>query len=256
MGIKRKHKIGFASKYYTLWLVVEGESYTVFSYMQNLSISEGKAISKFQKMYPDENPIIDYALFGSTSFTKQVQKKYNPDEFSFGKLSGQKISESDDEWQLCRARNDEDTETRRGLAHNRLIELGRLVEYKGEWMTPENKASFERETEKLAGHAWYYEDKKRVTLEGLNIEDFFYFDTDYGSAIVMTFVALDGKKFKYLGTSHPSFKTEDEEGCINYTLYKNVSNIKLVGTINHTDYKGRCETRIKRIKIKSFDINI
>jgi len=70
-----KHKIGFTKKYYTLWCVVEGKDYKVFSYIQNLSMSQGKAVAKFQKLYPSENPDIDYALCGLTFFNVKPTSK-------------------------------------------------------------------------------------------------------------------------------------------------------------------------------------
>jgi len=137
--------IGFTNKYYTLWEASDpyvhwnSKESSVeridFYYLKNLSMNLDEAKAKVDGKYE-----IDLELRGKGNFSRTILGEVEPDEFSFGMLRGEKISEADELWQLHRAANDEDTDERKKLAYNRLLELNvDVVEYKGRYMTRESR---------------------------------------------------------------------------------------------------------------------
>ena len=136
-----KQIIGFTNKYYTLWEASDPYVYWTskessveridFSYIKNLSMDFDEAKAK---VYGDYE--LDLELRGNGNFSRTINDEANPDEFSFGMLHGEKICEADNLWQLERAMKDEDTDERKKLAYNRLLELNMdVVEHEGNYMT-------------------------------------------------------------------------------------------------------------------------
>lgn len=91
--------IGFTNEYYTLWTIskgrktdTDGRTYTQmnFTYLKNIS----KNLDKVKNLYPEFE--IDTTLCGHRVFTKKIYDKLPDDCFNFGKYSGQKFSEVED----------------------------------------------------------------------------------------------------------------------------------------------------------------
>jgi hypothetical protein len=55
--------------------------------------------------------------------------------------------------------------------------------------------------------------------------------------------------FKYVGSS--AAIAYDNEG--NYVRMSEIKSMRIKGTIEHSNYKGKDETKIKRVKILSFE---
>lgn len=131
--------IGFTNHYYTLWSVTEGERYdasrgvtyivTTYQYHQNLSLDLETAKQKL--LARDENFEIDLSLRGEHGryYTKTRIKSLENWQYSFGKLTGSDIRQSDDVWQLKRAMREEASPRTKVYARSRLIELGELVRF-------------------------------------------------------------------------------------------------------------------------------
>lgn len=105
-------KIGFASKYFTLWDVTTQTEYgqgstgtysyekTLYTYYRNLSINEDKALEKAKKAGV-KDLTVDIELFGRSgrSFetsSPRVYVKYEDTQFSYGRYRGEYFSESED----------------------------------------------------------------------------------------------------------------------------------------------------------------
>jgi hypothetical protein len=265
--------IGFANQYYTLWEVTSTERYDVFTgatymrtnytYIQNLSFDFEAAKHKVEAMA--DNFAVDLELngyMGRRYFTERMIKDMPLDRFTFGKYAGSSMLTATDSWQLIRAMNEEPNPRRRVIARRRLLERGELVRY--EWQ--EKKAMFVPDAEpdetgniphviqyttrkycpaKLAealkaqklineasGH--FFADGQRVELDIKEIKKR-WFDTAYGTMYIQTFVTPDGRIVKYKG-NRPVDCGPDE--------FKHVK-----GTVEHGEYDGVKETRIKRIKV-------
>lgn len=103
-------QIGFSTKYFTLWDVNSGTEYsgssgqyaynvTRFTYIQNLSLKEDKAIEKAKGFGCTELSVND-DLYGKSgrSFEKRtrIEKTFELHQFTFGKYEGDDIRESND----------------------------------------------------------------------------------------------------------------------------------------------------------------
>ena len=105
-------KIGFASKYFTLWDVSTWTEYgqgttgtysyqkTLYTYYRNLSINEDKALEKAKKAGV-KDLTVDTELFGRSgrSFYKVSPReyvKYEDTQFSYGKYCGEYFSKCED----------------------------------------------------------------------------------------------------------------------------------------------------------------
>jgi len=278
--------IGFTTEYYTLWEVGEPYEEKIYHnavqvgsvtkqdvyYLQNLSKDLEKAKAKLTGEYN-----IDLMLCGHSSFTRTLtsdikdRENYYPhDCFSFGKLEGQKIYESDDVWQLERAlgQSGEISVRRKACARRRLIDLGELVRYdwtekvyeikkndageeqrdqNGDWIfvetpllkkykyaTAHQKNTIEEKKRVAAASGHFFNDGERIELE-IMLTKSFSFEGTYGRTYVDSYVTKDGKIMKYMGSS-PADISEDEF-------------VKVMATISHDNYKDQDETKLKRIKI-------
>lgn len=105
-------KIGFASKYFTLWDVTTSTEYgqgstgtysyqrTQYTYYRNLSMNEGIALEKAE-LAGVKDLTVDTELFGRSgkSFTKISPReyvKYEDTQFSYGKYCGEYFSKCED----------------------------------------------------------------------------------------------------------------------------------------------------------------
>lgn len=233
--------IGFTNQYYTLWYVSipKMNKYTQevnYNYVQNLSMNYEDALKKMQEKFSDDFAV-DLSLRSDSSFTttKDMREELIPtDCFSFGKLEGQKFSDCDDIWQLDRAKDaGQCKEERRINARNRLVELGELVEFEGEFLTKFRVENILKDRFFKKGSGHHFNDGEKVELELKEFERF-NFDGYFGLTWVVTYISKDNKFFKYMGGS-PCPKIED------FT--------KVKFTIKHSEYNGSQETKILRMKV-------
>ena len=231
-----KQVVGFAEKYYTLWMVNADDSDGF--YLKNLSMDLDVAKSKVEGEYE-----IDLERRGTTwSFPSYAsQPDADIDEFSFGLCRNLKIMDSNDVWQLERATKCETTPERQNLAVKRLMELGDydFVPFRdGYWDRKERDEilTTEAEEQRVANleRGYFYNHKDRVELE-LKLLDAFSFSGDYGGCYVRIYESIDGRIFKYLGGSPTN--------AINGNSFCRVS-----ATIKHSEYRGEQETKLLRIK--------
>lgn len=251
--------LGFSTQYYTLWevsepfkkygagIVLNGVftgDYTMVQncdYIQNLSMDYDAAIAKITERSNGKFNI-DLELRGHYSFIRSgSQGNDMPDYvFSFGQLMGQDIRTATDVWQLKRAMKEERGARRKVYARRRLVDLGVLVKNtigleagNDSFITTSH---FRYVSEKLAkkslsGH--FYENGKRTTLSVKRIGGVSY-DTQYGTVYIEEYLTDDGKIVKYKGSS-PLRGIEDDF-------------VSVVSTIEHSEYNGTPETRLKRPK--------
>lgn len=248
--------LGFSSMYYTLWEVGEPtKRYTsgatvngVFTgsfymeqkctYLQNLSTNYDAAISKIQERSSGKYNI-DLELRGHSTFVRNCGIAGNdmPDYiFSFGQLMGQDIRTATDVWQLKRAMKEEVGGRRRVYARLRLIELGELVRntFEGEnYITPAHFKYLSDKADKQNKSGHFFENGSRVTLTLKRIGGLSY-DTQFGTVFIEEYLTNDDKVVKYKGSS-PLDIDEDF--------------IEVVGTVEHSEYNGNPETRLKRMKM-------
>lgn len=248
--------LGFSSMYYTLWEVDEPQKrYTsgaivngVFTgsyymeqkctYLQNLSMDYDAAIAKIKERSAGKY-IIDLDLKGHSTFVRNCGSEGNdmPDYvFTFGQLAGQDIRMATDVWQLKRAMKEERGGRRRVYARHRLIELGELVRstFDGDnYITPAHFRFLSEKAEKRSKSGHFFENGKRITLALKRIGGCSY-DTQYGTVFIEEYLTSDDKVVKYKGSS--PLDIDDEF-------------VEVVGTVEHTDYKGDPETRLKRMKL-------
>lgn len=262
--------IGFAEKFYTLWdcnKVVQyakdhnGNGYATGTdvecfYIQNLSTDLETAKSK----YPDAE--VDLNLRGAGSFRIRGEHTYivapeNYDVFSFGKLKGFFIAQTNDVYQLQRGVSEEKEAKRKVNCRRRLIELGELVPYKweqkiGKWdnyyqdympvfikksyATPKEVANMEAEKLERSMSGYFFTDGQKIKLSIKEIERF-GFDSAYGFTTIVKYMTSCGKMVKYMGANPPNVSKDE---------------FTVVGaTIKHSDYKGNQETKLQRIKAET-----
>jgi hypothetical protein len=249
--------LGFSSMYYTLWEVGEPQKrYTsgatvngVFTgsfymeqqctYMQNLSMDYDAAIEKINERSGGKYSI-DLDLKGKSSFTRNLGTDGNdmPEYvFSFGQLMGQDIRIATDVWHLKRAMKEERGGRRRVYARCRLIELGEIVRNTfGEgdnYITPAHFKYLSEKKEKLSKSGHFFTNGSRITLSLKRIGGGSY-DTQFGTVFIEEYITNDDKVVKYKGSS-PLDIEEDF--------------IEVVGTVEHSEYNGNPETRLKRMKM-------
>lgn len=141
-------QIGFSNKYFTLWNVIEETRYTgdkgqyrydvtIFTYIQNLSLSKDKAIEKAKSMgCTDLKVNDDLKGISGKSFerAKVIEIKYEDFQFNFGKYTGDDIRENNDLSYLKWFYN----ESNNIYAGNRVVELDKnYIIYKGDLMKKE-----------------------------------------------------------------------------------------------------------------------
>lgn len=279
--------IGFTNHYYTLWSVVDVETWnpiyrvmyivTHYNYRQNLSMDMEEAKKKIAEMAGDKGYDIDLDLRGDHGkyFTKTRIANLEPYKFSFGKLTGQDIRTSEDVWQLNRAVSQEANPRRKVYARRRLIELGEMVKFSYMERTKEFREGTPEELKKLADEAgmclgeftgsfgkehaftveifrtWcpkkLYEYKQRDKFKGHHFEN--------GKRIDLKLKQI-GKVREFEGMYGTSYLValQDAEGRI----YKYMGSTKpdindedftaCKATVKHEEYKGQKETKLQRIK--------
>jgi len=248
--------IGFTTEYYTLWEVSEPfKKYTggvvingVFSghyymvqeciYRQNLSKDYNKAIEKAAAM---GEYAIDLDLRGHSSFSRQLGEEQCDlpfTVFSFGQLKGQEIMQATDVWQLNRAMREERGQRRRVYARRRLIELGELVRntFSGEdrYISPVHYQRLKEKADKAAKGGHFFENGQRLSLQIRRIGGTGY-ETQYGWVSIEEYELSTGQIVKYKGSSPVDIGMEES--------------VSVMATIEHCEYNGLPETRLKRIKI-------
>ena len=245
--------IGFTNEYFTLWNVSEVYKVPVnanqwyeaqdFIYVQNLSKTLEGAKAKLQGAFD-----IDLELRGSSTFVKKSELLENFEvwQFTFGKLIGSDIRTCDDVWQLERAMDSEKGEDRKEIAKQRLIELGEVIQFDGNWI---KKSELEYRTEQkrkaTLNNGHFFTDGEKITVD-VQLEEQFSFDTQFGTCYIDIFRTADGKLLKYKGSNPPQLMKRDEEGNREYSEH---STYTFTGTVKHTEYNGQAETHLQRIKV-------
>jgi len=258
-----ERKIGFTNKYYTLWEVsdpypkyVDRYNYYMhidYMYIQNLSMDRDKAIEK-AKGFGCTNLEPDHELYGRSarSFSKRASELRNDlKEWQFPNgfyNVGDDIRECDDVKTLFslylkknivfHKENPVRPEWKRPIvyAKQRLVELGAIVKYDGQWMTPDYVQRYKVKQERLqAKDGHYYNNKERVELDLKKVGEFDV-DTQFGVMYLVTFVDLAGRKFIYRGSVPIDFPDDGEFHPVK-------------GTIKHNIYNGIQQTLIQRVKI-------
>ena len=244
--------IGFANKYYTLWIV--GEPYREYTseysfyekqdltYVKNLSMDLEKAKEKLK----GEEYDVDLNLRGSSSFTRtcgELVDETPENIFKFGRYSGKDVTEATDieyvKWYY--------EETKNKFAEELLIKNGyRAIESiwvdggsEKTYFSPEEyderKEAIERQNYiNSLKDGFHFTDKEKVELEVKQV-GFFGFDSTYGRCYVATFGTIDGLQVKYVGGSPPEMPEEEF--------------VKIKCTIKHDTSRGHPETKIQRIKL-------
>lgn len=252
--------LGFSSQYYTLWEVSEPKKrYTsgatvngVFTgsyymeqkctYIQNLSKDYDAAIAKINEQSGGKYGI-DLDLRGHSTFVRSCGITGNdmPDYvFSFGQLVGQDIRTATDVWQLKRAMKEESGKRRRAYARRRLIELGELVRntFDGDkYITPAHWQFLKDKAAKQAASGHFFENGSRVTLILKRIGGTSWpvqFGYRQSTMYLEEYITEAGQLVKYKGGSPLDINDEF---------------IEVVGTVEHSEYNGTPETRLKRMKL-------
>lgn len=249
--------LGFSNMYYTLWEVGEptkkytsgamvngvftGSFYMVQEcvYLQNLSIDYDTAIQKIEQRSEGKYSI-DLDLKGNSTFTRNCGATGNdmPEYvFTFGRLAGQDIRIATDVYQLNRAMEREVGRRRRVYARRRLIEMGELIRNPfgegGNFVTPAHFKYLSEKAEKRSKSGHFFENGSRVTLVLKRIGGTSY-DTHYGRVYIDEYITSDDKVIKYKGSSPVDINEEF---------------VEVVGTVEHCEYNGQPETRLKRMKM-------
>ena len=254
--------LGFTSMYYTLWEVGEPQKrYTsgatvngVFTgsfymeqqctYMQNLSKDYDTAVRKIEEISGGKYGI-DLDLRGHSSFVRNCGSEGNdmPDYvFSFGQLAGHDIRMATDVWQLNRAMKEERGRRRRVYARRRLIELGELVRnpFGGDnYITPTHFKYLSDKADKASKSGHFFENGSRVTLTLKRIGGTsWHVQFGYRQSIMFLeeYITEAGQHVKYKGSSPLDINDEF---------------VEIVGTVEHSEYNGLPETRLKRMKLAS-----
>lgn len=205
-----------------------------YRYEQNLSMNYEDALHKI--IDTGEDFMVDLNLRGDHSFrTKEYITDFEPWQFTFGKLVGQDIRSSDDVWQLNRAMNEEKKKRTRAFARRRLIELGKILKHNGKWVLRTMLEKIQKDeyiASLKSGHL--FTDKTRVGLRVKEVERF-SFEGGFGRTYVQLLATDEGQLVKYVGTSPV------------YTLV-GVEYTPITATVKHSEYNGKPETRIQRVK--------
>jgi hypothetical protein len=236
-------KIGFQEQYYTLWevsevYIVKTGAYSYYekqdiTYIKNLSKDKDEAIKKVF----DEFGVyvsIDFSLKGINNTSKIKEFfTFNDNQFTFGKLKGEEINKCNDIYQINRAWQSEKNENTKIIAFNRLIELGYLIEFRGEYKTQgEIDSILEYEAKPITD--FFFSDKEKVKIE-LELFNQFNFQTQFGTSYIQEFKDTENRLFKYIGRNPIDTKLNKKE-LISFT-------------VKHNEYNNKKETHIIRAKI-------
>lgn len=269
--------IGQANQYFTFWDVSapykEYTSATSFyykvdhRYLQNLAFNFEQAKAKAEILSHGQPWEVSLELRGTRSYSERLHNQLHNEapatQFAFGKCEGQDILTCSDIWQLNRLIEEQDSpvyliKRRAAYARRRLIDLDLLVKYdnydqkwlyddeqetgeyikiKRSYTTPKNAALLEAKKLRDQTFDHYFNNGERVVLKLKEVE-IFGFETQYGICYIATYLDIEGRGFKYMGSSPPSFISQED-----FTPVK--------GTVAHDEYKGIKETKLKRMALAS-----
>lgn len=245
--------IGFGGTFYTLWTYSTRENFYVDSYgnsyctggitnyyfLKNISTD----LNKVKELYPHLS--IDEGLKGRYVSWQKVDKIELPAHlFPQGFWEeGNPIMQSENDkalWKLYLAKSRKDKAIARHIvnARRRLIDLGFLRRFEGQYCTPEyiDRLKAKKsliEAKNSLEHGLHFKDGERLDLSIKKLESF-SFDSAFGSTYVITYASECGRLFKYMGGTPPDIDTEY---------------VKVKATIKHSEYKGLPETKLQRIKV-------
>jgi len=257
-------KIGFANKYFTLWIISEPyrvytskESFywrTDYTFIKNLSLDKDRAVKKAIEYNRGHEVSIDMDLRGKGSFWTSSNSEKAPEDltvFKFGKYRGKKFTEVDDvnyiSWYIEQISDltpegtilQNDVNYKPYMICKRILEKAGYVYENYRWISPEWQKS-KKEEEAMNGH--HFENGARVdlTVTILRIYSYEGYDQYTGRdfwTTILTCKTDDDKIVKYVGGS--PFCGDGSEG----------ETFKIKATIKHTTYKDKNETRIQRVKV-------
>jgi hypothetical protein len=259
-----KTVIGFSNIYYTLWQI--SEPYKVYTspktwyekvnvcYIKNLSMDLEEAKSKV--------PNFDYVnlelkgQYGSR-YSEVIKhgNDYTDDQFKTWPLEGQYVKDCNSVYHLFKGLDAETNPRTRVYIRRRLVELGDLIQLKGDrlklgekifgcgksrfYTKKQVERIIEAENSPISGH--YGTNGKREILFLTQVKSF-GFDSVYGYQHVVIYKDVENKEYKYKGTS-PIYLSD-------YSMKDgNGSTLKVKATIDHDEYKGVNETRLKRMQL-------
>jgi len=245
-----------------------------YQYLQNLSKDEEQAKAKAAK-FGTTNLEVDKQLYGrSISFYTTGEKGSDRPDWEFplnihrygiGDIrtagQGRKLSDGRDDdftngeerkalWCLYLKKEivfEGENRTRPDwarpivYARRRMIELGMLVKYNGQWISPKYRDTLvEREKKQaildsLEG-GFLHQEKERIETQLQEI-DARHFEGEYGEFYIITYRSSDNKLYKYMGSTPPQISQQEDE----FTRVK--------GTVKHTQYKEEEQTQLQRITV-------
>lgn len=236
MQAKEGFWIGKADMFYTLWSCDTVGA----SYIQNISSA---SLEDAQRKLGDMGINIvgyDPELRGKrriifTTPVVNVNKTWTLplDEMPWGKYVGTKISDMENTYSLILMLHDGRAPLRlRANVRRRLIELGSIVRFEGELMYADRRDEILQE--RMGGH--HFTNGERVTLEIKQLQSFGY-ESMYGWVSIVIYQTECGKVVKYKGANPPYIADRDTEYA------------KVVATVKHSEYNGKNETQIQRVKV-------
>jgi len=243
----QQHIIGFGGQFWTHWTSYTWEEYradgtsfqrTSHTYLRNLSHTLEEAEEEMKRRGITDY-IIDEDLRGEKWTTPDYEREQiAPHLFSIGELTNQPIMESDNLKYLFGAYFNDSNARRRVYARRRLIKLGELIKHphtddniKRTYMsTKRYNAIIERAGRK---HGYFYEDGERIEIKLKEVGSF-HFETVYGFMYIVTYLDETDRVFKYKGSNPPDISLDE------FVLIK--------GTVKHSEYKGKQDTMLQRIK--------
>lgn len=252
--------VGSKSKMFTLWSerwqksTANTRGFYSRRYVRNLSMDFEEAVQK----------VIE--LTGVTREEIEIDRDeteemiYGDDVLRFGKYDNHHISELDDvkylTWlakganvsemhqgeQIWKSILTEETQKYQYFAQDRLIALGAWVNYKGKNVSAQFADKLQKRDAVLdsAVRGHHYENGKRVKGAILRVIRISSYDkpaySGYGmdTVFIATFISEDGKLLKYKGQS---------------IFWERTKKMRCDFSIEHDEYKGEKETRIKRVKV-------
>lgn len=249
------YAVGFANQFYTYWEVSTTKNYTsemgwhwttYYRYIQNLSTDKELAMRKAQQMAP-EGKFVEFWEELSGRSESWSSQSFEPGRFQFGRYIGERIVDVDDISYIVWYLNDRSLNDRRlkGMDLDELRDhlksldmlliikddvVSIITEDEQRWI--EERGNFEAFVNSLeTGH--FFEHGEKVEIEIMEIEAF-SFEGAYGKCFVREYATREGQKVKYVGSAPQD---------ISSTEY-----VKVWATVKHSEYDGKPETHIKRIK--------
>ena len=248
-----KATIGFASKYYTYWLVSKPYNTTVgsyqhtrvdYQYIQNLSFNEEKAKKRIVELSGDSDFQIDLELRGSKSFKRTVQTKYIGTGFAFGKYINKSFAEVDDNsYKLWYYFQTKGTDKHSDELELELLNKKLLVFWNGEYRNINDLEWLIRNyvVENLYKKGFHGTDGERVTLT-LRFREERVVDTAYGGMVIANFIDENLNMYFYTGSKSMEMERGDKA--------KITARLKHNEFFSQRDGKYVKQTRLKRPKIE------